>query len=326
MSSDARVLLIGLGTTTRSALEALLPHYDVCGLVRPTGDSVADLARQAKVAVFPECGPEELERVVCELRPDAVVVSSYDRILAPQVLTHCPFINVHYAPLPRYRGRATVNWAIINGEPETAMTIHCLEPELDAGGILAQVSVPIGPRATVAGLYEELNEHQRLALPAAVDRRLQGDRGLPQDESLSTYCCSRVPADGEIDWSDSVDSVDRLIRSLGGPFPPAFTYLGLSRINVLRAFPALDAHHFEGRVPGRVVRVDRRSGFVDVLTGDGVLRIEAVSSDGGEEVPPAVLVRSVRDTLGLSTTSLLARLEALENRIPRVATTGGVAR
>ncbi|MFC4784701.1 methionyl-tRNA formyltransferase [Nocardioides sp. MAHUQ-72] len=314
MSSD-RILVLGMGPTTQAALESLAPRFELCGLVRGEPDDVTRWALDAGIEVFTANRPSEVAGLVDRLMPDLVVVSSYDRILEPRLVARCPFVNVHYAPLPRYRGRATVNWAIINGETETAMTVHCLEPELDAGGILAQVTAPIGPRDTVADLYERLNELQRAALADAVQRRLAGDLGEAQDESCATYCASRVPGDGEIDWRSTTAAVDRLVRGLSGPYPPAFTFAGRARVNILRAHPVEGARVFEGRVPGRVVEVKRTSGEVEVLTGDGVLSIDAVASEHGEEVVPATLIRSVRETLGLRYESLLTRIDELEAKL-----------
>ena len=247
----------------------------------------------------------EVARVVDALEPDAVVVSSYDRTTLGEPVARCPFSNVHYAPLPRYGGRATVKWAIINGEPRADMLLHCLEAELDAGVILAQETIPIGPRDTVVDLY-----------PAAVERRLHGDTGFPQDEGDATYTCSRIPEDGEVDWSASTGAIDRSIRALGGPSPPAYTYDGLTRLGILAARPVPNPPRFEGVVPGRVVRVDRGTGEIDVLTGEGVLRIEQISGRRGDHVAPAKLVRSLRATLGLRTKSLLSRIRHSEAREP----------
>jgi methionyl-tRNA formyltransferase len=227
-------------------------------------------------------------------------------------VTSVPCINVHYAPLPRYRGRATVNWAIINGEDAAAISIHCLEPDLDAGGILLQLPVPLGPESTTGSVYDELNALQRRFLAEAVLRRLAGDRGEPQDESRASHSCSRVPSDGEIRWEDSTASIDRLVRALDGPFPPAFTFLGASRLDVLRAAPVPDAPVYDGRIPGRVIRVDRAVGHVDVLTGDGVLRLLAVTTGATESQRPADLITSVRHTL---VSGVEARLAALEQRL-----------
>ena len=315
MSSEGRILLIGQGITTLSALQSLLDRFDVVGMVRSSdaGDAANRLAESAGVALFADTSLAGVTCAIKQTDPHAVVVSSYDRILPADLVSARPFVNVHYAPLPRYRGRATVNWAIINGEPRCAISVHSLVAGLDAGGILFQQFVPIGPSDTVTDLYERLNAIQRDALAGAVARRLQGDEGQPQDESQATYACTRLPEDGEIDWSASTEAADRLVRALTDPFPGAFTWLGLRRLVIRRAEPCREPR-YDGRVPGRVVRVDRSAGAVDVLTGDGVLRLHEVALDGATPQRAADLIRSVRQTLGLSTTRLAAALEGREAR------------
>jgi len=315
MSSEGRILLIGQGITTLSALQSLLDRFDVVGMVRSSdaGDAANRLAESAGVALFADTSLAGVTCAIKQTDPHAVVVSSHDRILPADLVSARPFVNVHYAPLPRYRGRATVNWAIINGEPRCAISIHSLVAGLDAGGILFQQFVPIGPPDTVTDLYERLNAIQRDELAGAVARRLQGDEGQPQDESQATYACTRLPEDGEIDWSASTEAADRLVRALTDPFPGAFTWLGLRRLVIRRAEPCREPR-YEGRVPGRVVRIDRSAGAVDVLTGDGVLRLHEVALDGAAPQRAADLIRSVRQTLGLSTTRLAAALEGREAR------------
>jgi methionyl-tRNA formyltransferase len=316
--SDHRVLLVGMGPTTESALASLVDRYDVVGVVRdaPEGDAALRIAAERGVPVTADLSVASLRSLVAADRPDCVVVSSYDRILPADLVRTCPFVNVHYAPLPRYRGRATVNWAILNGETETAITVHTLAPGLDAGGILWQEAVPIGPDDTVTDLYRSLNARQQAVLAPAVARRIAGDEGEPQDESRATYSCGRVPDDGEIDWSAPTAVVDRLVRALTEPFPGAFTWLGLRRLWIDRSRPVDGAPVYEGRVPGRVVRVMRgdgaAEGWVDVLTGDGVLRVFDVREDGGPPVPASEVVRSVKATLGLRTADLVQRLLAAE--------------
>ncbi|WP_298944438.1 methionyl-tRNA formyltransferase [uncultured Microbacterium sp.] len=239
--------------------------------------------------------PQDVEHHVQREAPDIVVVSSFARILPAAMVETTPYINVHYAPLPAYRGRANVNWAIINGEHETAVTVHSIVPGLDAGPILIQRRVPIGPRDTVTDLYRELNATQASILPDAVKLRLTGKVGTAQDESLATYCCGRVPDDGLIDWSDSTESIDRLIRGLTSPYPGAFSYVAGNRIVVERASPVDDPPTYVGRIPGRVVRVNRDEGSVDVLTGDGLIRVEAVRV-GGEAQRPCEIAGSLQLT------------------------------
>lgn len=179
MSERRRVLLVGMGVTTESALRGLLAEFEVVALIRQAGpeDTALDLARQQGVAIEQDVSIASIRAVVDRTSPDCVAVSSYHRILPPDVVNRCPFVNVHYAPLPRYRGRATVNWAIINGESHTAITVHELLPALDAGGILFQEPVLIGDRDTVTDLYRRLNAIQERALPGAVARLLRGDHG-----------------------------------------------------------------------------------------------------------------------------------------------------
>lgn len=302
-----RVVLIGLGPTTRSALDGLDARFDVAALVRPEDDVTAD-ARTRGTRVVSDVSLDSVAATIAELAPDAVVVSSYDRILPAATVDRCPFVNVHYAPLPRGRGRATVNWAIINGDDRAWISIHHLVAGLDAGGILFQDSVPIGGDDTVATLYEALNDLQRRHLPDAVAAAIDGDPGRAQDPDAATYLCTRVPDDGEIDWRGSTDEIQRLVRALQPPYPSAFSWLGLERLDIVAASAAVDAHVYEGRIPGRVVRVDRASGAVDVLTGDGVLRIDEVRLGDGEVQAAAQVVRSVKSTLGLQAADLVREL------------------
>ncbi len=304
----ARVLLVGLGPTSQTALDGLIEHFDVVAMVRPGDDETTRHAADLGVAVIPEATVAGVTAAVHEHEPDAVVVSSFDRILGAELLSRCPFVNVHYAPLPRGRGRATVNWAILNGDDSAAISIHHLTPGLDAGGILYQATVPIGRRDTVTDLYERLNGLQRDYIAAATSAAIAGDPGRLQDEAAASWCCTRVPEDGEVDWSSSSAAVDRLVRALKPPFPPAFTWFGLDRVSIESARPVEDPPHYEGRIPGRVVQVDRSSGHVDVLTGDGVFRLERVRVNDDEATEASNVIRSVKSTLGLRTADLVEAL------------------
>jgi methionyl-tRNA formyltransferase len=311
-----RVLLIGFGPTTRTALDSLLGAFDVITLVRDD-DEVAAHALDCGVPVETLTSVAEISELVARLRPDCVVVSSYNRILSGPVLDVCPFVNVHYAPLPGYRGRANVNWAIINHESHAGVTVHSVTPGLDAGGVLAQELVPIGPRETIGALYDRLNAVQGKILPAAVQRRLSGDAGDPQDDSHATYCCTRLPSDGEIEWSAPTRDVDALVRAVGSPYPEAFTFLGLDRLAISEAEPSPDAKVFVGRVPGRVVGWSTTEGWSDVLTGDGLLRVTRVRLAGVEQ-PAARVLRSSQLTLGLRSIDLLDAIGSLTARVAQL--------
>ena len=319
------VLLLGMGSTTLSALESLAPRFRVVGLVRDhvslKGDAVVKRARELAVPVFTDVSLDGVGSTIIRCRPDCTVISSYHRILPARIISNGRFVNVHYAPLPGYRGRASVNWAIINGEPEAAITIHVLAPGVDSGNILYQKRVMIGADDTVTDLYSLLNELQQQVLGATVARYLSGYEGEPQDDSAATYGCGRVPADGELDWSDSTRQIYALVRALAPPYPGAYTYLDARRIVIMRAVPVWDAPRYVGRVPGRVVGRSVRDGHVDVLTRDGVLRIYEVMDADSNISPASACITSTRQTLGLRTADLLARIEALEARLSIISET-----
>lgn len=312
ISNRRRVLLIGRGSTSLGALEGLAERFHVIAMIRDGEDDTTARASELGVPVIADASVASVRTAVADLAPDAVVVSSYDRILGSDLTERCPFVNVHYAPLPRGRGRATVNWALINGDDHVAITIHHIVPELDAGGILFQECIPITPTSTVTTLYEQLDQLQRRHIADATTAAIAGDPGRSQDESQATYFCTRLPDDGEIDWSVSASQIGRLVRALQPPFPSAFTWLGLDRLHVEAALAVAEPRVWEGRIPGRVVAVDRAMGTIDVLAGDGVVRIERVRLDSGKPVAAAEAVSSVKATLGLRTVDLVERLRRLD--------------
>jgi methionyl-tRNA formyltransferase len=312
-----KILLLGIGPSALTALEALTARFHVAGVVRHAEpeDEVVLLANSLDVPVLSDVSVQGVKRIIMEMQPDCVVASSYNRILSTDILSQCRVVNVHYAPLPRYRGRTFINWAIVNGETEFAMTIHVMTPELDAGNMLCQRTVTIGPHDTAWHVLSRLNEIQREVLADTVAHYLDGYAGVPQDQSGATYACQRVPADGEIDWSKPTDRIYALVRALPPPWPGAHTYLEMRRMTIVRALPVRSAAHYIGRVPGRVVGRSKAEGYVDVLTGDGVLRLYELIVGEGPVVAASIAITSTSQTLGLRTADLLARIADLENRL-----------
>jgi methionyl-tRNA formyltransferase len=313
------VVLLGDGPTALTALRSLVIPCRVVHVLRgpnqTDNDPVRAFAAMKDISVSELQGLDQLSQLIADLRPAAVVISSFSRIIPPQVLASGRFINVHYSLLPRYRGRANVNWAIINGETAAGISIHLVVPELDSGNLLFQQGIAIAPEDTVTSLYERLNAIQERELGGVVLRAIAGDQGIPQSSHHPSYGCARVPDDGEIDWRQPSDVIDRLIRGLTPPFPGAFTHLDAERLMIARASPLLDAPAYVGRVPGRIVGRSPAEGWVDVLTGDGVLRVfSVVASISEHPCAAASVIRSTRATLGLSRLDLLRRIAALEER------------
>lgn len=314
------VLLIGLGTTTLTALESLISKCHVQGVVRESNfdDPVFHLAQQAGIPIFSDTSQQEIKSLVLKFQPDCVVVSSYNQILPPSLISLSTFINVHYSPLPQYRGRANVNWAIINDEPCAAISIHQIAPGLDEGNLLFQQLIPIHFDDTIADLYERLNTIQKKHLGETVVKALQGYTGIPQNHVEATYGCTRLPEDGEINWSASTRSIDALIRSLVSPFPGAYTYFQGEKLLVWQAKPVDNPPNYLGRIPGRIIGRSKSAGYIDVLTNDGVLRILEVQLPGEEKTAAANVIKSVKATLGLRMSELLNRIQILEKEITKL--------
>lgn len=318
------VLLIGIGTTTFSALESLISKCNVQGLVRnietesAVDDPVVTFAQEKGIPIFSNISQSEIKSLLLKFQPDCVVISSYNQILPPEIIELSTFLNVHYSPLPNYRGRANVNWAIINNESCAAITIHKISPELDEGNILFQQLIPIHSDHTVADMYDRLNTIQRQFLGETVIKVFNGYQGIKQNSVEATYCCTRLPEDGEINWSDSTRSIDCLIRALVSPFPGAYTYFRQKKLLIRQAQLLNNPPVYVGRIPGRVIGRSKTEGYVDVLTGDGVLRLFKVQFAGQEITAAANIIKSTKSTLGVRISDLLIRIQSLETEITKL--------
>lgn len=318
MKNAFGVILAGAGPTALSALESLAVHCRVHAVLREPGgpeDPVGILARQLGVPVVEDLSARGIEAAIRDFDPQCVVISSYSRLLGAGLIAMRPFINVHYSPLPAYRGRANVNWAIINDEPSAAISIHTVVCGLDAGNLLFQRLIPIPGHATVSDLYGELNRIQKEHLGPTVCRFLSGYEGVPQSQADASYCCTRVPADGEIDWKNPTRAIYNLVRALQPPYPYAYSHIDCREFSIVHAQPVASPAVYVGRIPGRVVMVDRAAGAADVLTGDGILRISRISVAGGSPEPATALISSTKATLGLEARELLHRITELERQI-----------
>ena len=201
--------------------------------------SVAELAvRHGIETVFPESPAEPaLLEQVRRARPD-FLFSFYYRRMLPAGLLEVPSrgaFNMHGSLLPRYRGRSPVNWAVLHGERETGATLHEMVAKPDAGRIVDQESVPIGPDATAAEVFGSVTGAAETVLRRALPRLIAGTARLtPQDLSRGSYFGGRKPEDGRIDWRAKAADIHNLVRAVAPPFPGAFTDLGGERLFVHR--------------------------------------------------------------------------------------------
>lgn len=205
-------------------------------------------------------------------------------------------LNAHAGDLPRYRGNACPNWAILAGEPNVVFTIHEMAAELDAGPILLKRAFPLTDQIYIGDVYAameaEFPDMFVNVLRAIDENRLQKvEQSGPQ-----LRCFPRIPSDSRIDWTQSAEHLARLVRASAEPFAGAYTWYDRTRLRIWRAHASrLDYDYFG--VPGQVAA--RIGQNVSVLTGDGVLVLEQVELEGETgRVAAAECIRSLRVRLG----------------------------
>ena len=222
---------------------------------------------------------EWLEQIAA-LRPDLILSVYYRNMISTKVLGLAPLgaFNLHGSLLPKYRGRAPINWAVLHGEPRIGMTLHRMVKAPDAGAIVDQEGVEIGPRDTAEQAFRKVLPCARRVLERQIDALLAGTaRETPQDESQATYFGGRKPEDGRIDWTQTSTQIFNLIRAVTDPYPGAFADAGSSRLMVWWAEPNSPAA--EGR-RGRAGEILSLSPLV-VATGDGALELTKTEWRGG---------------------------------------------
>jgi len=237
--------------------------------------SVPKLAGQHGISVYT---PESLkdpqwEALVRELQPD-VLLSLYYRNMIPERIfgqAKKGAYNMHGSYLPRYRGRAPLNWAIIHGEDHTGVSLHVMEKSADTGDIVDQEKVPIGPRETAGALTGRVRDAAVRVLGRQLAALLAGNpKKTPQNHALATYFGKRTPEDGRIDWAKPSQDIFNLVRALTRPFPGAFAQtMGGERLNVWWGECVKAPEGSLGLRPGTVVNAVP----LVVRTGDGAFQV-----------------------------------------------------
>ena len=262
------------------------------------------------------------EIIAREIRPDLIVVVGC-RILLPRDVYEIPprgTVAVHDSLLPEYRGFAPLNWSIINGEDHTGVTLFYLNDSMDCGDIIAQARVPMNPADTAPQVYDRVCQATIDLLVAAYPLLSDGTAPRrPQLEHEGSVTCRRTPDDGVIDWNRPTRDIANLIRGLTSPYPGAFTFYDGRRLTIWRAEAVEPAPQYVGRIAGAVTGISKAEGYVDVLTGDGVLRLFEVERQGESRSDAARVITSIRAKLGIDVADLLKRMQILEAQAAGIA-------
>lgn len=243
---------------------------------------------------------DEVYDYLAEKAPDIIVVVGYGRIIPKRILELPRYgcINVHSSLLPKYRGAAPINWAIVNGETVTGVTTMRLVSKLDAGDILLVRETPIGEDEYASELTERLAEIGADLLLETLQSVEAGDFGLegvvprPQDHEQATYAPIMKREDGLIDWRLSAREIYNRVRGFD-PWPGAYTFLRGKRLHVIRARPA--ETEVDGLAPGEL-RI--QAGRLLIGCGTGGLEPSELQAEGKRRMGVADFVNGYQPQPG----------------------------
>ncbi|MBF0178324.1 MAG: methionyl-tRNA formyltransferase [Magnetococcales bacterium] len=303
-----RIVFMGTPDFAVPALRALLnSNIPVVGILtqpdKPVGRGLAVQASPVKRTglehAIPVFQPERLRSpgAVTTLKtwaPDLVVVVAYGQILSPEVLSMpargC--INVHASLLPRWRGAAPIQRALLAGDAQSGVTIMQMEAGLDTGPILRMRAEPITPTTTGGSLHDALAQSGAdLLLETIRDMQTGKVSPQPQPDTGVTYAAKLTRADGLIDWRRRSVEVDRQIRALH-PWPGAYTHLHGRVVKVLTCRPVARS---EGGEPGKVVAI--REDGLEVVCGEGNLVLTGLQTEGRRRMQGAEWARGMSGQL-----------------------------
>ena len=314
MPQSPKVLLLAYGQMAPPALKSLLASYEVVSIITPPAGKnlyrsqihlpVETLARQHHIPIIKSDKFTDLEKVVKQYQPLAVLIASYHKVIPDSILGLCKFVNIHHGDLPRWRGRANVNWAIILGKKFIGLTFHQAIPDLDAGAIYAQYKIPITNLDTVKTVYDKINHHVLQHSSSVIRQVLDGYVGKLQ-QGQATYCITRLPQDGLIDWHQSSLQINRLVRALTHPYPGAFTYYNGKKMIIWETVIPPHPRRYITRIPGRISLIHKGRG-VEILTGNTSIIITSVTY-GRQNGVASDFIKSVNASLGINLVELYER-------------------
>jgi methionyl-tRNA formyltransferase len=306
-----RIIFMGTPEFAIPSLKILLEHgYNVVSVVtapdKPQGRGqniaptpVKDFALRSNLPILQ---PEQLKSSdfassVAHLQPDLIVVVAF-RILPPEVFTipRLGSFNLHASLLPKYRGAAPINWALIQGEEETGVTTFFLQEKVDTGSILLQARLRIGPNETAGELHDRLAELGSQVVLQTVRAIEVGNVAVqPQDDSLASLAPKIFKQDCSIDWNKPSQQVHDYVRGLS-PSPCAWTMLNRKILRIYRTSIAERAELLPGRKPGEIV--DVRPDRALVRTQTGVLALEEVQQEGRKRMGISEFLRGTPLSVG----------------------------
>ena len=259
-------------------IEAIFTHPDNAGENNFFG-SVARLAAEQGITVY---APEDVNHPlwvdrIRAMAPDVIFSFYYRNLLSDDILNLAPkgAFNLHGSLLPKYRGRAPLNWVLVNGEKETGVTLHRMTNRADAGDIVAQQTVAIADSDVALSLHRKLCAASQTLLGDALPKIRSGQtQERAQNDAEATYVGRRTPEDGRLTWEKPAQELHNLVRAVSDPWPGAFGYVGTNKFIVWKSRVRTD---MAAAKPGTVLSVAP----LVVACGEGALEIVTGQSANG---------------------------------------------
>jgi len=293
MSTPLKIVYAGTPEFAAIALQALIdsPHQVVAAYTQP--DRPAGRGRKLKASPVKELAlahnipvyqPESLksgeeQAQLAALEPDLMVVAAYGLLLPAEVLAipRLGCLNIHASLLPRWRGAAPIQRAILAGDAETGITIMQMDVGLDTGDMLYKLATPIEESDTAQSLHDRLAELGARAITEALDGLQTGTlHAEKQDDALANYAKKLHKGEAAIDWTQPAPQIARQVAAFN-PWPVAQTQNGGE---VLRIWEARALAERTDKAPGSVIRTDKQG--IDIACGEGVLRVLRLQRPGGK--------------------------------------------
>lgn len=284
---------------------SISPFLVVTNLDKPIGRGkkiqqsvVAQLATKNNIDVFKPQTMQELEDRMEEIKPDLIVIASYGKIISKKILDIPKYktINVHPSLLPKYRGPSPIQYAILNGDKKTGVTIMLVEPEMDSGDILNQKEYTINDKMTYEKLSRELALIGGDLLVKTINDWVAGKIKPKKQDSFPVYTKILDRVDGRIDWKDSAEEIERQVRAFN-PWPGAYTYYKDKIIKIIEADVLEQTRNGPFGTPGKVFL--GTNGTITVQTGKNFLVIKSLQLAGKKIMKSEEYLRGNSDLIGV---------------------------
>ena len=298
-----RVIFMGTPDFATGTLEEIVKAgHEVVGVVtqpdKPKGRGktmmptpVKETALKYNLPVYQPRKVREPEFVelLRSLKPDVMVVAAFGQIITKEILEMPKYgcINVHASLLPAYRGAAPIQWAVINGDKESGVTIMQMDEGIDTGDMIEKAVVPIAEDETGGSLFDKLS-HTGAKLCVKVLRDLEEGTAVREkqpEESTTPYAKMIDKKMGEVDWKKSAKEIEQLIRGLN-PWPSAYTKVHGKTLKLWKAKVLLETSQMK---PGQIVKVTKDS--LAVQTGQGMLEIQELQLEGKKRMDTSSFLR-----------------------------------